>query len=233
MASIIVLMGAQGAGKGTQAKFLSEEFALPIVATGDMLREVAREDTELGHLVREEQAAGQLVSDEILAEVVSKRTRREDCLGGYILDGFPRTLPQARLLERIALDQGHRIVVIHVSVPAELLYERLAGRLTCTTCGAIYNLNSKPSRREGICDLDGSPLFTRSDDNKDAIAQRLALYEEKTRPLLDYYAEAGRLRTVEGTGKPEQVQDRIASIVSAEDGAGEGGTSASAERLEQ
>ena len=196
-----------------------------------MLREVAREDTDLGHLVREEQAAGQLVSDEILAEVVSKRTRRDDCLGGYILDGFPRTLPQARLLERIAIDQGHRIVVIHVSVPAELLYERLAGRLTCTTCGAIYNSNSKPSKVEGFCDLDGSPLFTRSDDNEEAIAHRLALYEEKTRPLLDYYAETARLRTVEGTGKAEQVQSRIASIVTAEGGAGEGGTSASTDDL--
>jgi len=224
MPNIIVLMGPQGAGKGTQAKVLADAFGLPIVATGDMLRDVAREETELAHQVRDIQAAGQLVSDEILAEVVSKRTSKEDCLGGYILDGFPRTLPQARLLERIALDQGHRISVIKIETPTDLLHRRLAGRLTCSKCGAVYNVNSRPSKREGVCDLDGAVLFTRSDDNEEAIAHRLALYEEKTRPLLDYYAESSRLRRADGTGTPEEVAARIAAVMSGEFRAGDGGS---------
>lgn len=193
---------------------LAESFCLPIVATGDMLRDVAREETDLGRLVRANQAAGQLVSDEILAGVISVRTSKADCLGGYILDGFPRTITQARLLESIALDQGHQITVIKVDVPTELLHQRLGGRLICSTCSAIYNVNSKPSLREGICDLDGGRLFTRSDDNETAIAHRLALYEENTRPLLDYYAKSSRLRTVDGTGEPEDVAARIAEAVS-------------------
>jgi adenylate kinase len=223
MPSIIVLMGPQGVGKGTQAKTLAQAFSLPIVATGDMLRDVAREETDLGRQVRENQAAGQLVSDEILAGVIGKRTSKEDCLGGYILDGFPRTLTQAQLLERIAIDQGHHISVIKIDAPTELLYQRLAGRLTCTKCGAIYNVNSKPSRQEGVCDIDGAPLFTRSDDNETAIAHRLALYEKNTRPLLDYFAETGRLSTVDGTGRPEDVAARIAAAVTQQARANGGG----------
>jgi adenylate kinase len=213
MASIIVLMGPQGAGKGTQAQMAAERFGLPIVATGDMLREVARTETNLGHQVREIVQSGQLAPDEILAEVVNNRTNCEECSQGYILDGFPRTLPQARLLERIAQSQGHRIKVIEIVVPRDQLHKRLAGRRTCSSCGAIYNVNSKPSKQEGVCDLDGQPLLTRSDDHEEAIAQRLALYDEKTRPLLDYYEESGRLSKVDGTGTPEEVFSRIAAAI--------------------
>lgn len=215
MSNIIVLMGPQGAGKGTQAQMVAERFGLPIVATGDMLRDVARTETDLGHQVRELQATGQLVPDEILAEVVNNRTSQIDCCQGYILDGFPRTLPQARLLERIAQSQGYNILVIKIDVDRELLYRRLTGRRTCTKCGAIYHTEFLPSKQEGVCDLDGQALFTRSDDNEEAIQQRLALYDEKTRPLLDYYGGSGRLIKVDGTGTPEEVFDRISEVISA------------------
>jgi adenylate kinase len=213
MPDITVLMGPQGAGKGTQAHLLAERLKLPLVATGDILREMAQSDEPLGLQVRKVQAAGQLVSDDILAEVVKTRLSRPDCGGGCVLDGFPRTLPQVRLLETIAENLGHQITVISIEVPRELLFKRLAGRRTCSTCGAIYNVYFKPSKVEGVCDLDGHPLFTRSDDNEEAIAQRLALYDEKTRPLLAYYAESGRLYKIDGTGAPEDVFDRIVGIL--------------------
>lgn len=197
---------------------LAEAFGLPIVATGDMLRDVARTQTDLGNQVRELQKVGQLVPDDILAEVVNNRTSQTDCRSGYILDGFPRTLPQARLLERIAQAQGHRILVIKIDVARDLLYKRLTGRRTCSACSAIYHIDFMPSKQEGVCDLDGQPLFTRSDDNKEAISKRLALYDEKTRPLIDYYNESGRLYKVEGTGPPEQVFNAIKEIVGREYG---------------
>jgi adenylate kinase len=209
MPDIIVLMGPQGAGKGTQAQMLAERFRLPLVATGDMLREIALTDGPLGLQLRSVQAAGQLVSDDILAEVVKTRLSQSDCERGCILDGFPRTLPQARLLESISEELGHLIHVISIEVPRELLFKRLSGRRTCSSCGAIYHLEFKPSQTEGVCDLDGQPLFTRSDDHEESIARRLALYDEKTRPLLDHYAQSGRLKKVDGTGKPVDVFDRI------------------------
>ncbi len=213
MPDITVLMGPQGAGKGTQAHLLADRLKLPLVATGDILREMALSDEPLGLQVRKVQAAGQLVSDDILAEVVKTRLSRPDCRSGCVLDGLPRTMPQVRLLEDIAQDLGHRITVISIEVPRELLFKRLAGRRTCSACGAIYSIYFMPSKTEGVCDLDGQPLFTRSDDNEEAIAQRLALYDEKTRPLLDYYAESGRLYKVDGTGTPEEVFGRIVSIL--------------------
>lgn len=213
MPEIIVLMGPQGAGKGTQAQMLAERNGLPLVATGDMLREIALSDMPLGLQVREVQAAGQLVSDDILAQVVQTRLSRPDCERGCILDGFPRTLPQVRLLESIARALGHRITAMSIEAPRELLAKRLAGRRTCSACGAIYNVYFKPSSTEGVCDLDGQPLFTRSDDNEESIAQRLALYDEKTRPLLDYYADSGRLYKVDGSGTPDDVFARMAKLL--------------------
>jgi adenylate kinase len=213
MPDIIVLMGPQGAGKGTQAQMLAERNGLSLVATGDMLRDIAHSDTPLGLKVRGVQAGGQLVSDDILADVVKARLSQEDCERGCILDGFPRTLPQVRLLESIAEGLGHRITVISIEAPRELLAKRLAGRQTCSVCGAIYNVYFKPSKQEGVCDLDSQPLFTRSDDNVEAIAQRLALYDEKTRPLLDHYEESGRLYKIDGSGSPEDVFGRLVEIL--------------------
>jgi adenylate kinase len=213
MAEIIILMGPQGAGKGTQAQMLAEKFSLPIVATGEMLREVAKSDTALGRQVKEFQESGNLVSDDILAEVIRERTSQEDCEQGYILDGFPRTSPQAELLEKIAAEQGHTIIVIKIKIPHEFLYKRLAGRRTCSKCGHIYNIYFKPSRREGLCDICDGELFTRSDDHEEVIRRRLSEYTEKTKPLVNYYAQTGRVKEVSGLGAPEYVFEAISKVV--------------------
>lgn len=216
MPDIIILIGPQGAGKGTQAQMLAERFSLPIVATGDILREVARTDTPLSRQIKEFQEAGKLVSDEILAEVINTRTNHEDCRNGYILDGFPRTMPQAELLEDIAKRQRHRITAISIDVPRDILFKRLTGRLNCRAAGHIYNIYFKPPKQEGICDIDGSELYQRTDDYPEAIAKRLAEYDEKTKPILDYYAKSGRLKEVDGTGTPDKVFREIARIVASE-----------------
>ncbi|MBI3651022.1 MAG: adenylate kinase [Acidobacteria bacterium] len=213
MAEIIILMGPQGAGKGTQAQMLAEKFSLPIVATGEMLREVAKSDSPLGHRVKEFQESGNLVSDDILAEVISHRTSQEDCKRGYVLDGFPRTAPQTELLEQIAAKQGHNITVIKIKIPHEFLYKRLAGRRTCSLCGHIYNIYFKPSKQEGVCDVCGGELFTRSDDKEDAIRRRLSEYTKKTKPLVQYYAQTGRMKEVSGLGTPEEVFAAMCKIV--------------------
>jgi adenylate kinase len=213
MPKITVLIGPQGAGKGTQAELLSRALKVPVISTGDMLREVGRTDTELGRQVHAVQSAGQLVSDEILAQVVGERIRREDCKNGCILDGFPRNIQQAELLESIASELGHSVEVIEIDVPRDQLFKRLAGRRLCSVGGEIYNIYFKPSRVEGICDRDGGTLYTRSDDNPDSIQQRLSLYDEKTQPLLAYYRASNRLNTVDGEGSPQEVCGRLSKAV--------------------
>ena len=215
-------MGPQGAGKGTQSQLLADRFGLPIVATGDILREMSRKDTPFAHHVKEVLASGELVSDDILAKVIRDRLCLNDCVGGCILDGFPRTLPQAQLLEKIAQEDGNRIVVIKIDVPRELLLRRLSGRRICKKCNSIYHVEFKPPKVDEVCDLDGEPLFTRPDDSVEVIQQRLQLYQEKTKPLLDYYGESNRLYRVDGTGTPENVFSRIAEIVAKETNAERG-----------
>ena len=222
MSNLYVLMGPQGAGKGTQAKLLADRFGLPIVATGDILREIATLDTPLGHHVKAILATGELVSDDILAEVIKERLCMRDCVAGCIFDGFPRTLPQARLLEKIAQEDGNRIVVIKIDVPRELLLRRLTGRRICKRCNSIYHMEFKPPKHDEVCDLDGEALMTRPDDTIEAIQQRLQLYQEKTRPLLEYYEGSNRLYRVDGTGTPENVFDRLAELVAKESNAERG-----------
>lgn len=216
MPEIIILMGPQGAGKGTQAQMLAERFALPIVATGEILRAVAKSDTPLGRQVKEIQESGNLVSDDVLAQVINERTSQDDCKNGYLLDGFPRTAPQTQLLEKLAERQGHSITAISIDVPRDLLFKRLAGRLTCSRCGHIFNIYFKPSKEPGKCDICGGDLFKRSDDTEDAIARRLAEYDEKTKPLLNYYDKTNRLQVVDGTGNPQDVFNEIARAVKKE-----------------
>ena len=163
--------------------------------------------------------SGSFVSDAVVSDIVAERIRAGDCKHGFILDGFPRTLPQTRVLEKIAESQGHSIVVVEIDVPRDLLRKRLAGRRTCSVCGAIYHTQFKPSKNDGVCDLEGAPLFTRSDDHEESIARRLGLYDEKTHPLLDYYSKTGRLYKVDGTGTSEEVGGRIANVLKLTGGA--------------
>jgi len=214
MASIIVLMGAPGAGKGTQARLLEARLHIPQISTGDMFRALACENTPLAEEVRSVQAAGKLISDELVIKVVRERTARDDCRNGYILDGFPRTTVQAEMLEGLAVDQGKEIVAIVVDVPFDLLEQRATGRRTCPVCGEIYNTNSKPPKVDNVCDLHPeTQLVHRPDDTAEKIRVRLETYEQQTRPLLDYYEKTNRLHRVDGARDKEAIFRDIEKIV--------------------
>jgi adenylate kinase len=217
MSKIVVLMGAPGAGKGTQARLIRERLGLPQISTGDMFRAMKEEQTPLAEEVRAILAAGRLVPDEVTARVVEERTAREDTRGGYVLDGFPRTAAQAEMLERLARAQEKEIVAILVDVPQEILEKRLTGRRNCPVGGEIYNVYVKPPRVEGFCDVHPEvQLNRRADDNEETIRTRLATYARETKPLLDYYEQTGRLRRVEGTRDPEAIYGDIEKIVNGE-----------------
>ena len=213
MGKIIVMVGAPGAGKGTQARLVSQHFGYPQISTGEILRDMAKADTTLGRGIRTLQAAGRLISDDILAEVILARTSQPDCGDGYILDGFPRTLKQAAMLERLARQQGNEIVLVRVVVSDEALMKRLTGRRNCTSCGEIYNIYFRPPRQEGICDLDGATLAQRSDDNVDAVRTRLTAYEESTAPLIDFYRASGRLVEIDGELPVGEVFEKLITII--------------------
>jgi adenylate kinase len=218
MSKIIVMIGAPGAGKGTQSRLLSEKYGYPQISTGDMLREMAQADTPLGRRIKETMASGKLVSDEILTEVMLERTSRPDCRDGYILDGYPRTLNQAHLLEELARKQRKGVLLVRVVVEEEILFKRLTGRRACARCGEIYNLYFRPPKVEGLCDLDGAPLTQRSDDNPEAVSRRFEEYRQATAPLIDYYRHSGRLAEIDGELPVEEVFDKLRAVVEDADG---------------
>jgi len=214
MAKIIVLMGAPGAGKGTQARLLQERWHLPQISTGDIFRALKHADTPLAHEVRDVMNRGQLVPDELTIQLVKERTAQDDCRNGYILDGFPRTPAQARSLERLAVEQHNDIVPILIDVPLELLEKRMTGRRNCPVCNEIYNIYFKPPRNDNVCDLHPETrLIQRADDNPETVRARLATYEEQTQPLIEYYKAAGLLHTVDGTREPEAIYDDVVRIL--------------------
>ena len=218
MAKIIVLMGAPGAGKGTQARLLQERLHLPQISTGDIFRALKTADTPLAQEVRDIMERGQLVPDELTIQLVKERTAQDDCKNGYILDGFPRTPAQADSLEKLAIEQGNSIVAILVDVPLDLLEKRMTGRRNCPVCGEIYNLYFKPPRHDNVCDFHPeAQLEHRADDNVETVKARLGTYEAKTRPLLDYYSKAGLLRRVDGTGDLETIYNAIVPHINASD----------------
>ncbi len=191
MSKIIVLMGAPGAGKGTQARLIQERLHLPQISTGDIFRTLKNSPTPLAQEVRDVMDAGQLVSDDLTIRLVQERTARDDCKNGYILDGFPRTPAQAATLEKLADEQGKQIVAILIDVPNELLVKRMIGRRNCPVCGELYNIYFKPPKNDNYCDLHpNTQLVRREDDNAETVQARLATYEEQTRPLLEYYRTA-------------------------------------------
>jgi len=214
MDKIIVLIGAPGAGKGTQARLLQERRHIPQISTGDIFREMKSADTPLAREVQEIMASGKLVSDEVTYRVVKDRTSRADCSGSYILDGYPRTAVQAAQLEELAKEQGREIQAIEVDVPRDELMKRLTGRRSCPVCGEIYNIFSKPPAIEGRCDLHPeTELQHRSDDHEDKVRVRLETYDELTKPLLDYYEQSGRLSKVDGTGGIEEIYSQLEKLV--------------------
>ncbi|MDH3492204.1 MAG: adenylate kinase [Acidobacteriota bacterium] len=210
MSRIIVLIGAPGAGKGTQARLLQSFLGVPQISTGDMFREMKTGASPLAREVQSIMDAGGLVSDEVTFRMVQERTSREDCSGSYVLDGFPRTPVQAKMLEQLAQDQGKQIEAVLIDVPFDQLEKRLTGRRSCPVCGEIYNIFSKPPEVEGRCDHHPEArLEHRSDDNPEMVKERLETYQLKTQPLLDYYAATERLRTIEATGTSEEIYQEL------------------------
>src|SRR5688572_24298297 len=214
MDKIIVLIGAPGAGKGTQARLLQERRGIPQISTGDMFREMKVLETPLAREVQEIMASGKLISDDITYKIVQDRTSRDDCRNGYILDGYPRTPVQAEQLENLAAEQTKVIQAIEVDIPREELFRRLTGRRSCPVCGEIYNIYSKPPKVEGRCDLHpDSGLVHRADDNEESVSTRLATYDELTKPLLDYYQKTARLQKVDGRGEVEQIYTELDKLI--------------------
>ncbi len=206
----IVLLGAPGAGKGTQARLIAEHYGIPHVSTGDILRENVAEGTELGRKAKAVMERGDLVSDDLVNGMVADRLARPDCARGVILDGFPRTTAQAEWLDRDLAQRRERPpVVVNVEVGYNQLLQRLTGRRTCPVDGQIYNIHFQPPKKEGVCDVCGAPLVQRKDDKEEVISERLKSYERQTLPLAEYYRARGRLRRIQGDLPVQQVMTEI------------------------
>lgn len=196
----IILMGPPGAGKGTHAKWIASEFGVPHISTGDMFREAMASGSELGNKIKDIVNSGGLVSDELTSELVKERLSREDCAKGYLLDGYPRTIPQAESLEVFGPEIDRKVnVVIDIECPEEVLLTRIGGRRVCPKCGASYNVVTMKPKVEGVCDLCGAALIQRKDDNVDSFKVRLDNYHKSTQPLLDFYEKKGILHSFDGT----------------------------------
>jgi adenylate kinase len=208
-----VLLGAPGSGKGTQGAVLAQKYNIPQVSTGDLLRAAVSAGTELGKKAKQAMDAGALVSDEIVIGLIRERLSEDDAQNGYILDGFPRNIPQAQALDALLeeLNQPLQGVVL-LDVPFEELMQRLTGRRTCKSCGAIYNIYSSPSSEEDTCDACGGELFQRADDNEETIGNRLKVYEESTAPLIGYYKEQDKLHDILGTGDIDTITTTVGQI---------------------
>ena len=210
----IIMLGAPGAGKGTQAKMIAEKYGLPHISTGDIFRANIKNGTELGKEAKEYMDKGLLVPDELTVRLLLDRVAQDDCKNGYVLDGFPRTIPQAEVLDEKLSELGEKVdYAINVDVPDENIVNRMSGRRACLNCGATYHIVSIPPKKEGICDVCGSDLVLRDDDRPETVQNRLKVYHEQTQPLIDFYEKKGVLRSVDGTLPMEEVFTAITKIL--------------------
>lgn len=212
----IIMLGAPGAGKGTQAKMISEKYDIPHISTGDIFRANIKNGTELGKKAKSYMDQGLLVPDELVCDLVVDRVKQEDCKNGYILDGFPRTIPQAESLDEALGQMGESLdYAINVDVPDEHIVNRMSGRRACVGCGATYHMVYAPTKKEGVCDVCGAELILRDDDKPETVQKRLSVYHEQTQPLIDYYKGKGILKDVDGTKDMDVVFQAITDILGA------------------
>ncbi len=210
----IIMLGAPGAGKGTQAKKIADKYGIPHISTGDIFRANIKEGTELGKKAKAYMDQGALVPDELVVDLVADRLKQPDCEKGYVLDGFPRTIPQAESLDQVLSSMGQEIsCAVNVEVPDDHIVRRMSGRRACVGCGATYHVVHAPSKKEGICDRCGEALVLRDDDKPETVEKRLSVYHEQTQPLMDYYSGKGCLREVDGTKDMEEVFRDICTIL--------------------
>lgn len=212
----IIMLGAPGAGKGTQAKQIAGKYSIPHISTGDIFRANIKNGTELGKKAKEYMDQGLLVPDELTCDLVMDRIQQDDCKNGFVLDGFPRTIPQAEALDAALTKIGEKMdYAIDVDVPDENIVSRMSGRRACLDCGATYHIVSLPPKTEGMCDHCGSDLVLRDDDKPETVQKRLTVYHEQTQPLIDYYKNQGILKSVDGTQPMEAVFTAITDILGA------------------
>ncbi len=210
----IIMLGAPGAGKGTQAKMIAEKYGIPHISTGDIFRANIKEGTPLGKEAKGYMDKGQLVPDELTVKILLDRVAKDDCKNGYVLDGFPRTIPQAEVLDKALTELNDKVdFAIDVDVPDENIVKRMGGRRACVTCGATYHIEHVPPKKEGICDKCGSELILRDDDKPETVQKRLSVYHEQTQPLIEYYTKKNILKTVDGTVDMMDVFKAITDIL--------------------
>ena len=208
----LILLGAPGAGKGTQAELLCEKLGIPQISTGNIIRSEIKSGTELGNRVKSIVESGALVPDSLVIALLKNRVAQDDCASGFLLDGFPRTVPQAEALDEMKIEIDK---VIDIEVSDEDITARLSGRRVCEKCGASYHVEHKPPKTEGVCDRDGGRLIIRKDDEPATIRDRLNVYHQQTEPLKDYYAKAGKLAVVKGAGTVEETTARTLKALEA------------------
>lgn len=207
----IIMLGAPGAGKGTQAKMIADRYNVPHISTGDIFRANIKNGTELGMEAKKYMDQGKLVPDELTVKILLDRVAQDDCKNGYVLDGFPRTIPQAEVLDKALNKIGDKIdYAVDIDVPDENIINRMSGRRACVTCGSTYHVVHVPPKKEGICDRCGSELILRDDDKPETVKNRLKVYHDQTQPLIDFYTKKGILKSVDGT---QDMNDVFAAIV--------------------
>lgn len=210
----IIMLGAPGAGKGTQAKMIADKYQIPHISTGDIFRANIKNGTELGKEAKSYMDKGLLVPDELTVKILLDRVANKDCENGYVLDGFPRTIPQATVLEEALAKTGDKIdFAINVDVPDENIIKRMSGRRACLKCGATFHMEHVPPKKDGICDVCGDALVLRDDDKEETVKNRLEVYHKQTQPLIDFYSERGILKVVDGTVEMMKVFESIVAIL--------------------